>query len=82
MSECPEGSKVPSKTCAVRLVCSAGHGGEGMGDAREKGEADEDGGGGAGDGAEGVLCHSSYAAGSRGVGSGLLLEVDTHVSSS
>jgi hypothetical protein len=29
-----------------------------------------------------VLCHSSYAAGSRGVGSGLLLEVDTHVSSS
>jgi len=82
MSECPEGSKVPSKTCAVRLVCSAGHGGEGMGDAREKGEADEDGGGGAGDGAEGVLCHSSYAAGPRGVCSGLLLEVDTHVSSS
>ena len=46
-----------------------------MGDEREKGGADEDGGVVAGDGAEGVLCHSSYAAGSRGVCSGLLFEV-------
>jgi len=57
----------------VPCVCRAW--GRGRGDAREKGGADEDGVGGAGDGAEGVLCHSSYAAGTRGVCGGLLLEV-------